>query len=644
MKYNKNNKKGLTLIETIAYMSLFSLISLSAFELKVNYQNKIEKETFSNNVSDLMEGIDKRLSIDGFNSNLWNTKQWSNSKDVADILINEELRPSSSYSKFSVLMNKEGCTGEWIPQNLLDEKSNLVQCNMWKSKIPLDLEVEAKMIEDGSGYIEKFEMLFSFKNEKDFTDNFILLRDSYKDLKNNKTEGLSGNFEYFFVNSSNNEIGISECLSIKEDCLFKTVFDRSGGNEELRVDGQNQMINSQVTFMKSDEDSPLACVHWRKDDSDIWVKSSEEHNCGIGIYKEDGYPLSVEVLAENGNFENVMLNKECNLFNWDNVSNKLTIDNSRVSACGFTENNDEIFQVIENIKATNGYAQNFYFKELDVKFIDSNNIIAKDINTTYLEVKNTLTVDGLTKLNMLDVYGHSDIDGQAYANNKLKVSGDSHVLVSTISDQAFTTYDLTVDGDTNSNNLNGESLIANEVYAHQEINTNLMSFTSTFKSGDSCTREGYVSKKDTGATLVCKKGKWTNAVSGVPVGTINAWTSKTIPAGWLKCNGATIPSKYSELRSLVGSTTPDLRGRFVRGWVNNGNSGHDPDYNRGIRSYQAEEIKSHTHRETRFSGSDNSGSGKVHGADDRVATSYTGWSGIESRPKNYSVIFIIKAE
>lgn len=85
----------------------------------------------------------------------------------------------------------------------------------------------------------------------------------------------------------------------------------------------------------------------------------------------------------------------------------------------------------------------------------------------------------------------------------------------------------------------------------------------------------------------------------------------------------------------MGSNTADLRGRFIRGHGRNSGS---------LGAVQYEEIESHSHSETRFNGSDDSGSGNVHGADDIVATSYTGWSGIEARPKNYSVIYIIKAE
>lgn len=75
--------------------------------------------------------------------------------------------------------------------------------------------------------------------------------------------------------------------------------------------------------------------------------------------------------------------------------------------------------------------------------------------------------------------------------------------------------------------------------------------------------------------------------SGVPVGTIVAWPSATLPAGmnqaacvsaasdaeasekgceWLICDGSTIKaSAYPELSALVGKTLPDYRGVFLRG-------------------------------------------------------------------------------
>ena len=54
-------------------------------------------------------------------------------------------------------------------------------------------------------------------------------------------------------------------------------------------------------------------------------------------------------------------------------------------------------------------------------------------------------------------------------------------------------------------------------------------------------------------------------VTRVPTGTIVAFAGSVIPSGWLECNGAAISTSYSALRSLVGTNTPDLRDRFIRG-------------------------------------------------------------------------------
>jgi len=53
----------------------------------------------------------------------------------------------------------------------------------------------------------------------------------------------------------------------------------------------------------------------------------------------------------------------------------------------------------------------------------------------------------------------------------------------------------------------------------------------------------------------------------IPVGSIVAFAGSTAPAGWLLCNGLAIPSDaaYSELRALIGNTTPNLDGRTLIG-------------------------------------------------------------------------------
>lgn len=51
---------------------------------------------------------------------------------------------------------------------------------------------------------------------------------------------------------------------------------------------------------------------------------------------------------------------------------------------------------------------------------------------------------------------------------------------------------------------------------------------------------------------------------GVPVGTIVDYYGTTAPNGWLICDGREVPTTMSQLRNLIGSKTPDLRGRFRR--------------------------------------------------------------------------------
>ena len=87
-------------------------------------------------------------------------------------------------------------------------------------------------------------------------------------------------------------------------------------------------------------------------------------------------------------------------------------------------------------------------------------------------------------------------------------------------------------------------------------------------------------------------------VSGVPIGTIIAWSSTKNPTDgtWLDCNGQSCAG-YAELVSILGkSTVPDYRNRFLEGSVTPGtvleaglpdisgtfgNHGHDQDGDNG---------------------------------------------------------------
>ena len=77
---------------------------------------------------------------------------------------------------------------------------------------------------------------------------------------------------------------------------------------------------------------------------------------------------------------------------------------------------------------------------------------------------------------------------------------------------------------------------------------------------------------DTGAVYARSAGQWIGIVTAfndpVPVGTIMAFPTQSIPNGWLRCDGAAIPAgtDYDDLRAALGvANVPNLVGEFLRG-------------------------------------------------------------------------------
>lgn len=90
----------------------------------------------------------------------------------------------------------------------------------------------------------------------------------------------------------------------------------------------------------------------------------------------------------------------------------------------------------------------------------------------------------------------------------------------------------------------------------------------------------------------------------VPTGAVFHFVASSVPAGYLKCNGDTIPNgsgtvqgvaaDFSALYALVGATLPDLRGEFIRGF----DDGRGVDSGRSINTTQVDQNKQHNHTAT----------------------------------------------
>ena len=90
----------------------------------------------------------------------------------------------------------------------------------------------------------------------------------------------------------------------------------------------------------------------------------------------------------------------------------------------------------------------------------------------------------------------------------------------------------------------------------------------------------------------------------VPTGAVFHFVASSVPAGYLKCNGDTIPNgsgtvqgitaNFAALYALVGATLPDLRGEFIRGF----DDGRGVDSGRSINTTQGDQNKQHNHTAT----------------------------------------------
>jgi microcystin-dependent protein len=166
----------------------------------------------------------------------------------------------------------------------------------------------------------------------------------------------------------------------------------------------------------------------------------------------------------------------------------------------------------------------------------------------------------------------------------------------------------------------------------------------------------------------------TNIIQSLPIGSIMAFTSVSIPTGWLECNGAIVPTAsfqplysvvqnnsssggnptadfgylcdvYGSFNPLLGTyfKLPDLRGEFVRGYDN----GRGIDTGRTLGSFQSDAFKSHSHTLPADSQPTSTSMQSITNTDNNDETystdHLTGATGSsETRPRNIALIYCIR--
>lgn len=92
------------------------------------------------------------------------------------------------------------------------------------------------------------------------------------------------------------------------------------------------------------------------------------------------------------------------------------------------------------------------------------------------------------------------------------------------------------------------------------------------------------------------------------------------------------------------NNTPDLRGQFVRGWSDSVGQEYDSSPARR-NDYQTDEIKAHSHEITRDIDTSTGSSvdfAANQGISNQNAATTQNTGGVETRPKNYTLAFIMR--
>lgn len=116
-----------------------------------------------------------------------------------------------------------------------------------------------------------------------------------------------------------------------------------------------------------------------------------------------------------------------------------------------------------------------------------------------------------------------------------------------------------------------------------------------------------------------------SGAAGVPIGTIVDYYGTTAPSGWLICDGQNVPDSMPQLKALIGSKVPDLRGRFRR--MIGGNAA-------GIGVAQDMAIQSHSHTLSLATLGGSGGDINWGGDAKRFSGSSGSTGGVETRPIN----------
>lgn len=408
-------KKGFTLLEAMITVSAISAVSIGFVHQKIEDNRDNEAYKVIQEAASIVQAVDHRIALDGYATGLWSQQQWSNSNAVINDLIKGDLT-----SRFLT----DCSAGNWSPLSAKEQQTHLIECDLWTGKTLKDLSFNARLNNDGLGFINSFELNVFFDNKDAFKQYFRMFNQAINDVGEYQNE-ISGSHNYsFYSKTTNTLLSNKECITSADDCFIKMELNRNGGEEYIRADGSNSLFESHLTFVETSGQSPMKCIRWKNttdSGNGSWTASNAlDESCGIGVYKNTGHPTVADIVTETGTFKNILLDQECNLYKRDSVTNIVSVDGK--SPCGSlskpVSGNVEILQVVDS-----SYAKELFIEEATFTVVNSDRLVA---NTVESEILNVLSTSQAAELSNTNVNGWVSITGNINsvknitADNKMK--------------------------------------------------------------------------------------------------------------------------------------------------------------------------------------------------------------------------------
>ncbi len=583
-------EKGFSLFETLLSLSVIIILFSTFMYFYLDHQREQQAVVFGKDVVSIVTAFDKRIHVDGWDvSNFKNGTEWSNSNTFIEMLNTEFIAKNTSC----------GTSKSWVPVLESEKNTQLIPCNFW-TKIPYEFNARATINVDSTGYIKKFIVTFQSKNNEDFAKNFRFYNKAKMTANANDSLNVTGGHHFYFATLADTatRVSVTKCLALKTDCVLVAVYDREGGYEYLRVDGENSILNATITFKESKNSSKLQCFKWFKSNAGVW--SNSQVNCGMGIYAKTGHPVSVDVAVANTTQSRVLLDKNCNVYGLTGH----IVEEKSTSPCGIlrTDAGDEIYQVVDVVSAKSGYIQTLY----------NSDIISNKINTQYAEIMKDLTVTGKTFLNdtltvnaIANINNTLNVSGNINGQSNLNINGNGGFGGSVVANGAITAGQNITSNNGNINATSGtvnarngnftSNLVTSTLTANSTANfqgvTNLNSTTNiqgatnvngrfnineylamnrVMTANTGCSPVGIVARNSLGQLLTCQSGIWKLQYSPVYIATTKGVIDSQ-PGGpgmnclqqagndsasvnyWLSCG-----SRFCASRGYVGGVLQEL--------------------------------------------------------------------------------------